>query len=206
MKRITFFSLIFTLSFILFGCGTSQDTEKTGVKIEEQKPQTIKTEKPVEISYDFTGRYLLPNSNIVFDKSDPDAIEDPIVGEFIKLKAGNKYTIVFHRFEQDTATNTKTSEVVFAFELSKLETATKIYPEKFVYYFLNYGENKSRIDGKTIHGYIIFDRIDEKAVSGSLNFSIEGMKKNFGDNDVEVTAEFKGNFKIPFGDLKTYKR
>lgn len=122
------------------------------------------------------------------------------------MKSGNKYTLVFHRFETDTIKNSKTSEVIFAFELSNLETGVKIYPEKFVYYFMNYGEIKSRIDGKTIHGFLMFDRIDEKAVSGTLNFSIEGKKKTFDQNDVEVTAEFTGSFKVPIGDLKTYKR
>jgi len=205
MKRALFFSLFIT-TLLLFGCGSSKDAEKESVKKEEQKPPVVKIEKPVEISYDFTGRYLMPNSNLVFEKNDPQAIEDPIVGEFVQLKSGNKYTMVFHRFESDTSTKAKTSEVVFAFELSNMEPGMKIYPEKFVYYLLNYSDSRSRIDGKTIHGYMVFDRIDEKAVSGTLNFSIEGTKKNFEENDVEVTAEFKGNFKVPISDLNNYKR
>jgi hypothetical protein len=206
MKKAIFFSFIISLTLILFGCGSSKDSEKISEKKAETNPAIIKAGKQAEISYDFTGRYLLPNSNIVFDKNDTNAVADPIVGEFIQLKSGNKYTLVFHRFETDTIKNSKTSEVIFAFELSNLETGVKIYPEKFVYYFMNYGEIKSRIDGKTIHGFLMFDRIDEKAVSGTLNFSIEGKKKTFDQNDVEVTAEFTGSFKVPIGDLKTYKR
>ena len=205
MKKTILSSIIFCISIFVFGCGSSKDAEKMETKKEEQK-SILKTEKPVEISYDFTGRYLLPNSIIAFDKNDSTAISDPIVGEFIQLKSGNKYTLVFHRFDSDTITKNKISEVVFAFELSNLETGVKIYPEKFVYYFLNYGEGRSRIDGKTIHGYLTFDRIDEKAVSGNLAFSIDGIKKIFDQRDIEVTAEFKGNFKVPISDLQSYKR
>ncbi len=206
MKQTLIFSFFFTLFLFIAGCGSSKEAENESIKKEPKKPEIVKIEKPVEISYDFTGRYLMPDANIVFEKNDPDAVEDPIVGEFVQLKNGNKYTMVFHRFESDTATKAKISEVVFAFEISKLETGIKIYPEKFVYYLLNYGENRSRIDGKTIHGYLVFDRIDEKAVSGTLDFSINGAKKTFDENDVEVTAEFKGNFKVPISDLKSYSR
>ena len=70
---------------------------------------------------------------------------------------------------------------------------------------MNYSE-KSRIDGKTIHGYLMFEKMDGKVAVGKLDFSIDGVKKVFDHDDVEVTAEFRGNFRIPFGDLKTYKR
>lgn len=196
--------LILIISFLL-GCSSSKKIEKVENKQEEPKKPTIQVEKPAEVNYDFTGRFLVPNTNIVFNQDDPEAVGDPIIGEFVKLKKGDKYSVVFHRFESDTTTKNKISEVIFAFELSRIETNVKIYPEKFVYYYIDYG-NKSRIDGKIIHGYLIFEKIDDNIAIGTLDFSIEGTKKVFDKEDVEVTAEFKGNFKIPFGDLKTYKK
>lgn len=205
MKKMNNFIFLFLISVFIFGCSSSKQVERTEKKPEEPKSPVIKVEKQAEVNYNFTGRFLIPNSNIVFDNNDKSAIEDPIIGEFVKLKNGDKYSIVFHRFESDTATKDKISEVIFAFELSNIETNVKLYPEKFLYYYLNYTD-KSRIDGKTIHGYLIFEKIDGKVATGTLDFTIDGTKKVFDQNDVEVTTEFKGNFKIPFGDLKTYKR
>ena len=205
MKNIIISFFIFIFTVFIISCSSSKKIEKEEIKQEEPKKPIIQIEKQAEVNYDFTGRFLVPNSNIVFDQNDESAIEDPIIGEFVKLKSGDKYTVVFHRFETDTITKNKLSEVIFAFELSNIETNVKLYPEKFLYYYMNYSE-KSRIDGKTIHGYLMFEKVDGKVAIGKLDFSIDGVKKVFDRDDVEVTAEFRGNFRIPFGDLKTYKR
>ena len=206
MKKIVIFIFLFSTALYMVGCSAEETIQKDEVK--EQKPVQLppKVMQPVDISYDFTGRYLLPNSSIVFDKSDEAVMLDPIVGDFVQFKRGNKNTFVFHRFEVDSASNEKTNEIVFAFETLDTETGVKIFPEKFVYYYLSYKGSRSRVDGETINGYVILDEIDDNAVSGNLSFSIYGKRKEFDKEDVDVTAEFKGSFKIQITDINSRLR
>ena len=206
MKKTAVFVFLFSIALYIMGCSTEETIQKEEVK--EQKPVQLppKVMQPVDISYDFTDRYLLPNSNIVFDKSDAAFMLDPIVGDFVQFKKGDKNTFVFHRFEIDSVSNEKTNEIVFAFETIDTETGVKIFPEKFIYYYLSYKDSRSRVDGETINGYVILDEVNDNAVLGNLSFSIDGKRKEFNKEDVNVTVEFKGSFRIPISDISSNLR
>jgi hypothetical protein len=204
------YSLAITLSFIFFflfnGCGSSKKEEENLPEKKNIPADTTELQKPPEGKFDMTERFIVSNSSISLDHNDMGIYEDPVIGEFIKLKIGNRYSVIFHQFENDTANNEKISEVVFAVEVSNLETNIKYFPEKFVYYFLHYSREKSRIDGKTIRGYLIFNRINENYAYGNIDFQIGGIKKAFDQEDIEVEVLFKGSFKLPITDLRTIKR
>ena len=206
MKKLVVFIFLFSTTLYMMGCAAEETIQKEEVK--EQKPVQLppKVMQPIDIVYDFTGRYLLPNSNIVFDKSDEPVMLDPIVGDFVQFKRGDKNTFVFHRFEFDSVSKEKTNEMVFAFETLNTETGIKIFPEKFVYYYLSYKDSRSRVDGETINGYVVLDEVGDNAISGNLSFSIDGKRKEFDKEDVSVTAEFKGSFKIPITDINSHLR
>jgi hypothetical protein len=206
MKKLIVFIFLFSAALYMTGCSAEEKVQKEELKEEQTLEMPSKATQPVDIFYDFTGRFLLANSNIVFDKTDEKVLSDPIVGEFVRFKKGDKNTFVFHRFESDPVTREKNNEMVFAFEISNTETGTRILPEKFVYYFLSYKDSRSRIDGETMDGYVILDKIDNRDVSGNLSFSINGKRKEFDKEDVEVTAEFKGTFKIPIVDINSSLR
>jgi len=206
MKKLLVVIFLFSVAVYMMGCSATEETtqqedvEKEIIKI---PPKVI---QPIDISYDFTERFLLPNSNIVFDKGNEAIMVDPIVGDFIQFKKGDKNTFVFHRFEIDPVSNEKTNEIVFAFETLNTEIGTKIYPDKFIYYYLSYQDSRSRIDGESIQGYVVLDEVSDKAISGNLVFSIDGKRKEFDKEDVAVTAEFKGSFKIPITDINSRLR
>jgi hypothetical protein len=206
MKKTAVFVFLFSIALYIMGCSAEETIQKEEVK--EQKPVQLppKVMQPVDISYDFTDRYFLPNSNIVFDKSDAAFMLDPIVGDFVQFKKGDKNTFVFHRFEIDSVSNEKTNEIVFAFETIDTETGVKIFPEKFIYYYLSYKDSRSRVDGETINGYVILDEVNDNAVLGNLSFSIDGKRKEFNKEDVNVTVEFKGSFRIPISDISSNLR
>jgi hypothetical protein len=206
MKKLFVFIFLFVIALYMMGCSAKETIQKEEVKEQQSIQLPPKVMQPTEVSYDFTGRYLLPNSNILFDKSDKPVMVDPIVGEFVQYTKGNKNTFVFHKFELEVISKEKTNEIIFAFETSNLETGIKIFPEKFVYYYLSYKDSRSRIDGETINGYVILDKVDDKTISGNLSFSIDGKRKEFDTEDVDVTAEFKGNFKIQIADINSYLR
>jgi hypothetical protein len=206
MKKLVVFIFLFSIAIYMMGCSAEETIQKEEVK--EQKPVQLppKVMQPVDISYDFTGRYLIPNSNIVFDKNDKPVMFDPIVGDFVQFKKGDKNTFVFHRFEIDSVSNEKTNEIVFAFETLNTDVGEKISPENFIYYYLSYKDPRSRVDGEAINGYVILDQVDDNAVSGNLSFSIAGKRKEFDKEDVDVTAEFKGSFKLPITNINSHLR
>lgn len=207
MKKKYLVKLFILLSlFLLIDCGSSEKTTETPPQKKQDEIITKEIEKPYEGKFDINERFIIPNSNISLDQNDKNVLEDPVIGEFVKLKAGDKYCIILHQFDNDTLRNEKISEVVFAFEISKLETNIKYFPEKFIYYYLSYSPNKSRIDGKTIHGYIVFYRIDQNYAYGNIDFKIEGMKKAFDQEDIEVEVLFKGSFKLPIVNIATIRK
>ena len=207
MKKFFGFIFLFSIGFYMMGCSAEETIQKEELQEQQAIEMPTETVQPVEVSYDFTGRFLLTNSNILFDRSDESIVfDDPIVSEFVQFLKGDKYTFVFHKFEFDPISKEKSNEIVFAFETSNIETGIRIVPEQFVYYYLNYKDSRSRIDGEKITGDVIIDTIDNEFISGNLSFSIDGKRKEFDKEDVDVTAEFKGNFKIPIVDINTNLR
>lgn len=207
MKHLIVFIFLFSAALYMTGCSAEEASQKEELKEKSSitlPPKAV--QPPANISYDFTGRYLLSNSSIIFGSSNATAMVDPIVGEFVQFKKGDKNTFVFHRFESDPVSKQKTNEIIFAFEILNIETGIKIFPEKFIYYYLSYKDSRSRIDGKTIKGYVILDTADDKTISGSLSFSVDGKRKEFDKEDIAVTAEFKGTFKIPIVDINSSLR
>jgi hypothetical protein len=202
MNRLYVIVLTIISGLILSSCGSSEKTETDVKKEEVKKVEEIKTPPPVEEKFDISDRGLFPNATLSFDLKDTDAYSDPVVGDFIKIKKGSKFLAVFHEFKYDKQTNEKDTEIIFAFELPSLEKGTKLYPEKFIYYLLSYSINKSRIDGKAIHGYLTFKDISEFYATGYFDFNIEGNKKAFDQPDVSVDVNYKGSFKIPVRELK----
>jgi hypothetical protein len=192
------------LILILSSCGSSKKAEDEK-KEEVKKVEEIKTPPLPEEKFDITDRGIFPNASLSFDPKDSNVYSDPVVGEFIKIKEGSKYLAVFHEFKYDKETNEKNTEIVFAFELPTLEKGIKLYPEKFVYYLLSYSGNKSRIDGKAIHGYLTFKDIGEYYITGYFDFNIEGSKKAFDQQDISVDVNYKGSFKLPMRELKGMK-
>jgi hypothetical protein len=198
MKKLFVFIVLFSIALYMMGCSAEETIQKEEAVEQQAIELPPKEMQPIDIVYDFTERFLLLNSSILFDKNDDNIVyDDPIVGEFVKFKQGDKNSFVFHRFENDTISKEKTNEIIFAFETSSIQTDVKIFPEKFVYYYLSYKDSKSRIDGETINGYVILDKVDDKNISGNLSFSIDGKRKEFDKEDLNVIAEFKGNFKLP---------
>jgi hypothetical protein len=197
---IVFLSFIFLLFFI-WGCGSSKKTINQEIRRDTIKVYQPDKTKSVEEKYSITERYIVSRSILSFDKTDSNNMYDPITGEFIWLKQGDKFTVVLHEFEKDSSTKERTKEEVLAFEISDLKVGTKFYPEKFSYYLLSYSEEKNRIDGKTINGYITFSSITEKYATGYFDFMVEGVKKAFDKEDVKVEVVFKGSFKLPLVDI-----
>ena len=206
MRYLLPFTLLWFVMLYLVGCGSGGESVKT-----VQNKDTLKTFQrerinPPEPIYDIIDRYIVSNSNISFDKSDSTNVEDAVTGEFVKLKSGNKYSVVIHQFETDSTRNEKLKEIVLAFELSGLEKGIRFYPERFTYYLMSYTGDKSRIDGKMIHGYIMFDKITDSHVYGSFDFTIEGLKKSFDQNDLQVEVVFRSNFKLPIIDIANIRK
>jgi hypothetical protein len=199
-KLIIIIIFIFSLIYII-GCSSSKKVVNPEISRDTTKPYQPVLIKSIEEKYNLTERYIVSGSRLSFEKTDSNNILDPITGEFIWLKEGNKFTVVLHEFEKDSNTNERTREDVLAFEISDLKVGTRFYPEKFSYYLLSYGEEKNRIDGKTINGYIIFRSITEKYATGYFDFMIEGVKKAFDKEDVKVEVVFKGSFKLPLIDI-----
>lgn len=203
MIRYFLNAVMVILILILSSCSSSKKIEKEE-KTEEVKPvEEIKAPPKQEEKYDILERSIFSHSSLSFDVKDSNVYEDPVVGEFIKLKTGEKYSIIFHQFDYDKETNEKDREIVFAFELPILEKGIKLYPEKFIYYLLSYSGNKSRIDGKAIHGFVSFKDINTDYVTGFFDFSIEGNKKSFDQQDILVDVKYAGSFKLPLNDLNS---
>jgi hypothetical protein len=190
----------------LMGCSSSKKTIPNEIKKDTTKINQPNFIKEVEEKFDLTERYIVSGSSISFDKSDSVNTTDPITGEFIRLKEGNKYTVVFHEFNSDSITKERSKEEVLAVEISEFNTGIKYYPEKFSFFLVSYGEEKSRIDGKTIHGYITFRKISDKYAEGYFDFLIDGVKKSFDKDDIKVEVVFSGNFKLPVTEFTRISR